>query len=161
MAQGPGSGRVAEKVAPPVSQFRLWWLLSSVRDSKLQYLLRDFYQEQGISPDSPLAWSLESFLLIEQHGAQTGSQAAWPLCCSEPASGFSSSQGLLVREAGGGGLAVSVTPGQARVGRVLCTIHRKKTVARPEFLPGLGPQTPGREGQSTSMEKWPYNGPLN
>lgn len=94
-----------------MSQFWLWWLLSSVRDSELQYLLRDFYQEQGTSPDSPSAWSLRSFLLME-HGAQTGSQAAWPLCCSERAVASRLPKVLLVREAGGGGLANSVTPGQ-------------------------------------------------
>lgn len=75
----PGSRK-----APPVSQLRLWWLLSSVRDSELEYLSRDFYQEQGTSPDNPLAWSLGSFLLMKR-GAQTGSQAAWPLRCSEQA----------------------------------------------------------------------------
>lgn len=74
----------SSRKAPPVSQFGLWWLLSSVRDSELGYLLRDFYQEQAISPDSPLAWSLRSCLLMEL-GARSGSQAARPLCCGEQA----------------------------------------------------------------------------
>jgi hypothetical protein len=109
---------------PPASRFRLRWHLSSVRDRELEYLLRDLLPRAGYLPDSPLAWSLRGFLLTE-HGAQTGSQAAWPLGCSERAS----EQWLLVfpRFAGEGGRRWR--PGcqhhtrAARVGRVLCTIH--------------------------------------
>lgn len=81
VTQGPGSGRVAESA----TRVTIEALVASVQcKGQLEYLSRDFYQEQGTSPDNPLAWSLRSFLLMER-GAQTGSQAAWPLCCSEQA----------------------------------------------------------------------------
>lgn len=63
-----------------------------------------------------------------------------------------------MREAGGGGgLAVSVTPGQAMSYVQFTT---EKDGAGPEFLPRLGPQD-SKQGQSTSMEERPYKGPLN
>lgn len=78
----------------------------------------------------------------------------------QASSGFSSSQGLLVREAGGGGLAVSITPGQPgwAVSYVQFTTEKDGGWAR---VSARSKTSDSRQGQSTSTEKRPYNGPLN
>lgn len=70
------------------------------------------------------------------------------------------SQGLLVREAGGGGLAVSITPGQPgwAVSYVQLTTEKDGGWAG---VSARSKASDSRQGQSTSMEKRPYNGSLN
>lgn len=94
---------------PPLSQSKLWWLLSSVRDSQGGRLAEGHPPRAGQPQTVP---GLESQKLL---ASGTQSLNREPGCLTtllqQTACGFSSSQGLLVREAGGGGLAVSVTPG--------------------------------------------------
>lgn len=80
------------------------------KDSELGYLLKDFYQA-GHLPRQPLGLESQK-LLANGTWCSVGEPGRLATLLQRAGSGFSSSQGLLVREAGGGGLAVSVTPRQ-------------------------------------------------
>lgn len=143
---------------PPVSQSKLWWLLSSVRDSQGGRLDDGHPPKAGQPQTVP---GLESQKLLVS-GTQSSNRE--PGCLTtllqQTACGFSSSQGLLVREAGGGGLAVSVTPrlpGWA-MSYVQFTTEKDSGWAR---VSTRSRASDARQGQSTSMKEWPYKGPLN
>lgn len=93
---------------PPVSQFRLWWLLSSVRDSWGGRL------DEGLPPRAGWPQTVSGVSKLVASGTWSSNRESGCLATllRQTARGFSSSQGLLVREAGGGVLAVNVTPGQ-------------------------------------------------
>ena len=83
----------------PVSQFKLWWLLSSVRDSQGRRLDEGHPPRAGQPQTVP---GLESQKLLAS-GIRSSNRE--PGCLTtllkQTACGFLSSQGLLVREAGG------------------------------------------------------------
>lgn len=148
----PGSWlwQSSRKVSP-VSQFKLWWLLSCVRDSQGRRLDEGHPPRAGWPQTVP---GLESQKLLAGGTRRSNRE---PGCLTtllqQTACGFP-------RFAGEGG----------RRWRPGCQCHtnqgsqdgpcpmynspQRKTVAGPEFLPGLGPQTPGR----TSPHPW-RNGP--
>lgn len=118
-------------------------------------LTRGFHQEQ----DGPRQ-SLESQKLVARG---TWNSNREPGCLAilgqQTSCGFLSSQGLLVREQ-----EVASWPSVSHQGSQggPCPMYnspKRKIVARPEFLPG--PRSDSRQGQFTSVEEWPYKGPLN
>lgn len=75
-------------------------------------------------------------------------------------SSSSFSQDLLVREAGGGGLAVSVSPGKPGGPCPMYNSPQRKDSGWAR-VSAKSRASDSRQGQSTSMEKWFYKGPLN
>lgn len=120
MTQGPGSGRVAESA----TRVTIEALVASVqcKGQRVRILVEGRLPRAGDLPRQSLG--LESRkLLANGTWSSNGEPGCLATLLQRAGRGFLSCQGLLVREAGGGGLGGQCHTRAARVGRVLCTIH--------------------------------------